>query len=344
MIERISNPQVQQEDSQLLSLRPKFLENFIGQEMIKSNMKVYIKAALERNEPIDHILLSGPPGLGKTTLASIIAKEMKTNIRLSSAPIIEKTGDMASLLSGLKEKDVLFIDEIHRLKPIVEEVLYSAMEDYTIDINLGQGSTAKSVRITLPQFTLIGATTRAGALTQPLISRFGIVNQFEFYQVKDLKQICKNNADYFSILIDQSGIEEISKRSRGTPRILNRILKRVRDFAQVSKKKIINKQVADYALKKMQIDENGLDNMDRRILSVIIKQFNGGPVGIENLSTAIGEDSRTIEDMYETYLIQIGLIKRTSKGRLATPKAFKYLKISYEKQPSLFNFNSSLSS
>ncbi|HMB00311.1 MAG TPA: Holliday junction branch migration DNA helicase RuvB [Spirochaetota bacterium] len=326
MIRRIFDSREKNEDKQL-SLRPDSLEKFIGQDHLKENMAVFMKAARSRSEPLDHVLLSGPPGLGKTTFANIIAREMQTNIKATSAPVIEKSGDIAGILSALKEKEVLFIDEIHRLRPVVEEVLYSAMEDYAIDIQLGQGNTSKSVKINIPPFTLIGATTRAGSLTQPLISRFGIVNQFDFYNIDNLKTIIERNASLYNIAIDESGIAEIAKRSRGTPRILNRILRRVRDFAQVKGENIINNKIADYALGRMAIDERGLDTMDRKLLKTIIKNFSGGPVGLDNLATSIAEDTSTIEDMYEPYLIQIGFIKRTPRGRTATASAYQYLNI-----------------
>ena len=329
----------EQDEDKSISIRPKDFGEFIGQELIKENMQVFVKAALNRKEMLDHVLLSGPPGLGKTTFSLIIAKETGANLKATSAPTIEKTGDMAALLSSLKENNILFIDEIHRLKPAIEEVLYSAMEDFSLDLNLGQGELAKTVKITLPPFTLIGATTKAGSLTQPLISRFGIIERFEFYNFQELQRIVKRNAHFYKIKIDNSGIEEIAKRSRGTPRVLNRLLKRVRDFAQVENRKIIDKEITIYALEKMNIDSLGLEEMDRNILKVIIQDFKGGPVGVDNLATSLSEDVATIEDVYEPYLIQKGFLKRTSRGRMVTVKAYEYLKLpsnkAYEK--SLFD-------
>lgn len=337
MIERVSSPEATEADAadERFSLRPERLENFTGQDRLVSNMKVFIQAAVKRGEPLDHTLLCGPPGLGKTTFAQIIAREMNANLRATSAPVIEKSGDMASILSSLKKGDIFFIDEIHRLKPVIEEVLYSAMEDFSLDIQLGQGMTAKTVKIAIPPFTLVGATTKPGALTRPLMSRFGIVNQFEFYELPHLRTIARVNAERLGILMDESGVEEIARRSRGTPRILNRILRRVRDFAEVGKAPRIDQAVADHALSQMHIDSLGLDAMDRKILQILIKNFGGGPVGVDNLATSLGEDRETIEDIYEPYLIQIGFLKRSPRGRLVTREAYKYLKI--ETNPSLFD-------
>ncbi len=334
MIEKITDGRKQSEDNQF-EIRPQSYSNFVGQELIKENFRVYIAAALKRGEPLDHILISGPPGLGKTTFSMIIAREMKSNLKATTAPAIEKNGDMAAILSGIKRNDILFIDEIHRLKPTIEEMLYGAMEDFHLDISLGQGATGKMVRIKLPHFTLIGATTKAGALSQPLINRFGITGRFEFYTIGELVKIIAHNAGLLHIKLNPSGMNEIAKRSRGTPRILNRLLKRVRDYAEVRDVSVITKELVDYSLKKMNIDDLGLDRMDREILKSLIVNFKGGPVGLENLATTVGEDTSTIEEMYEPFLIQIGLLKRTSRGRVATEKAFKYINVDVEEN--LFN-------
>ena len=307
------------------SLRPRSLDEYIGQDKVKKNLKVFIEAALKRKEPLDHVLLYGPPGLGKTTLATIVAEEMGVNIKVTSGPAIEKTGELAAILSKLSDNDVLFIDEIHRLNKQVEEVLYPAMEDYAIDIIVGKGEQSKSIRLNLPKFTLIGATTRAGMLSAPLRDRFGVVSRLELYNVAELMSIVVRSADVLGVKVDEEGALEIAKRSRGTPRLTNRLLKRVRDFAEVEHQGKIDYNVAKSALDKLDVDGFGLDDTDRNILNTIIKDFNGGPVGLEVLAAAIGEDSGTIEDVYEPYLIKNGLINRTPRGRTATEKAYRHL-------------------
>ncbi len=304
------------------SLRPKFLKEYIGQAKAKENLKIYIEAAKKRQEPLDHVLFFGPPGLGKTTLAGIIANEMGVNIKTTAGPAIEKPGDMAAILNNLREGDVLFIDEIHRLNRQVEELLYPAMEDYAIDIVIGRGPAARSVRLDLPKFTLVGATTRAGMLTAPLRDRFGVVSHLEFYTVAELQEIILRSAEVLKVEIDPAGAAELAKRSRGTPRLANRFLKRVRDFAQVQFDGKITEEVARYALDLLEVDKKGLDRIDREILLAMMDKFNGGPVGLDAIATTIGEDSGTVEDVYEPYLVQNGFILRTSRGRILTPEAY----------------------
>ena len=314
------------------SLRPKTLSEYIGQDKVKESMKVYIEAAKKRGKPLDHVLLYGPPGLGKTTLSNIIATEMNSNIRITSGPAIEKPGDLAALLTNLSENDVLFIDEIHRINRSIEEILYPALEDYSLDIIIGKGPSARSIRLDLPKFTLIGATTRAGSLSTPLRDRFGIVCRLELYNIDDLETIVKRSAGIMEIEIDGEGAKEIAKRSRGTPRIANRLLKRVGDYALVLGDGNINLDIAKTALLRLEIDELGLDNIDRKILETIIFKYLGKPVGIETLAATIGEEVETIEDVYEPYLMQIGFIARTPRGRVATPLAYKHLGVEYEGQ------------
>ena len=328
MERRIINTELKKDEAVMENkLRPVSLEEYIGQRKAKENLKIYIEAAKLRNEPLDHVLFYGPPGLGKTTLACIIAEEMGVNIKMTSGPAIEKPGDMAAVLNNLQEGDVLFIDEIHRLNRQVEEVLSPAMEDYAIDIMIGKGATARSIRLELPKFTLVGATTRAGLLTAPLRDRFGVIHKLEFYDIDELMSIILRSAGVLGVEIDNDGARELARRSRGTPRLANRLLKRVRDFAQVKYEGNITKDVADYALDLLEVDKYGLDKGDRSILITMIEKFGGGPVGLDTLAAALGEDSGTLEDVYEPYLIKNGFINRTPRGRIVTELAYKHLGI-----------------
>ncbi len=326
MEKRVIETKFTEEDIRLEgSLRPKTLDEYIGQDKIKETLRIYIDAAKKRSDSLDHVLFYGPPGLGKTTIAGIIAEEMGVNLKITSGPAIERPGDMAAILNGLKDKDVLFVDEIHRLNRQVEEVLYPAMEDFAIDIMIGKGPSAKSIRLSLPRFTLIGATTRAGLLSAPLRDRFGVINHMEFYSVKDLSTIIINSASKLKVEIAPEAALELGRRSRGTPRIANRLLKRVRDFAEVKYDGKITLDVANTALDLMEVDKHGLDNLDRNLLNIMIEKFKGGPVGLDTLAAAIGEDSGTIEDVYEPYLLKNGFIMRTPKGRVVTDLAYAHL-------------------
>lgn len=333
MIDRMITTEFMDEDIVIESnLRPQMLDDYIGQEKVKKNLEVFIKAAKERGESLDHVLLYGPPGLGKTTLAGIVANEMGVNLKITSGPAIEKQGELAAILNNLSEGDVLFIDEIHRLNRQVEEVLYPAMEDFAIDIVIGKGQGARSIRLNLPHFTLIGATTRAGMLTAPLRDRFGVVNRLNFYTNEELQTIVMRSADVLDVTIDSEGAAEIARRSRGTPRLANRLLKRVRDFAQIQFDGKITREVAKVSLDQLEVDSFGLDQIDRNILLLMIERFEGKPVGLDTLAAAIGEDAGTIEDVYEPYLIQNGLIKRTPRGRVATRRAYRHLGIEMPKE------------
>ena len=328
MEKKIISTKIQEEDIKIeSSLRPQTLNDYIGQEKIKDNLKIYIEAAKQRGESLDHVLFYGPPGLGKTTLAGIIANEMGTHVKITSGPAIGKPGEMAAILNGLQEGDILFVDEIHSLNRQVEEVLYPAMEDYAIDVMIGKGESARSIRLNLPKFTLVGATTRAGMLSAPLRDRFGVVNHMEFYTVEELKTIIMQSAKVLNVSIDEKGAYEMARRSRGTPRLANRLLKRVRDFAEVKYDGNITYDVASFALDLLEVDKMGLDMSDRTIIMTIIEKFNGGPVGLDTLAASIGEDSGTIEDVYEPYLVKNGFINRTPKGRVATDFAYEHFGI-----------------
>ena len=330
---RIVTMQEREEDNWQFSLRPRYLKEYIGQTQAKENLHIFIEAAKLRGDTLDHVLLYGPPGLGKTTLAGIVANELGVNFRVTSGPAIERAGDLAALLSNLQPGDVLFIDEIHRLSRSVEEVLYSAMEDYALDIIIGKGPSARSVRIELPKFTLIGATTRAGALAAPLRDRFGVISRLEYYKQNELEFIVSRSADILDIHMEPEGASEIARRSRGTPRIANRLLKRVRDVAQVLGDGIITKTIADQALQRLDIDRLGLDRIDRRILSTIIEKFDGGPVGVDTIAASVSEERESIEDVYEPYLMQLGLLARTNRGRIVTPAAYDHLGLPRKAEP-----------
>jgi holliday junction DNA helicase RuvB len=328
--ERLVGCEVRQDDYDETSLRPRKLSEYIGQTKVKENLSIFIEAAKRRNEALDHVLLYGPPGLGKTTLASIIASELGVNIRITSDPAIEKPGDLAAILTNLGNYDVLFIDEIHRLNRSVEEILYPAMEDYALDIIIGKGPSARSIRLDLPKFTLIGATTRAGLLTAPLRDRFGVINRLEMYTAEELTSIVRRSAGILGIGVDDEGAKEIARRARGTPRIANRLLKRVRDFAQVKAEGFITNDVAKMALDALEVDRIGLDGVDRNMIMTIIDKFAGGPVGLDTLAASIGEETETIEDVYEPYLLQLGFINKTPRGRMATKLAYEHFGLRYE--------------
>jgi Holliday junction DNA helicase, RuvB subunit len=326
--DRLIAPQAQKEEESLdRAIRPKYLDEYIGQPQVREQMKIFIQAAKQRSDALDHVLIFGPPGLGKTTLANIVANEMNVNLRTTSGPVLEKAGDLAAMLTNLEPNDVLFIDEIHRLSPVVEEILYPAMEDYQLDIMIGEGPAARSIKIDLPPFTLIGATTRAGSLTSPLRDRFGIVQRLEFYRVEDLEYIVSRSAKFLGMDLSKEGAYLIAKRSRGTPRIANRLLRRVRDYADVKSKGIIDERIATQALDMLDVDNAGFDYMDRKLLLAIIEKFMGGPVGLDNIAAAIGEERETIEDVLEPFLIQQGYIQRTPRGRIATPHAYRHFGI-----------------
>lgn len=319
-----------EEDRQDKAIRPKTLDEYIGQSVVRAQMRLFIEAAKRRQEALDHVLIFGPPGLGKTTLAHIVAAEMKVSLKQTSGPVLERAGDLAALLTNLEPKDVLFIDEIHRLSPVVEEILYPAMEDGQLDIMIGEGPAARSIKLDLPPFTLIGATTRAGLLTSPLRDRFGIVQRLEFYETQDLKQIVKRSASLLKVDMDEGGEETIARRSRGTPRIANRLLRRVRDYAEIEANGRIDAQVADKALALLEVDQQGFDMMDRKLLSAVIDKFKGGPVGLDSLAAAIGEERGTIEDVLEPFLIQQGFLMRTPRGRIATERAYLHFGLPYQ--------------